>query len=117
MFMKTVECSWTINQSKTIEIDSIKKMTIRWFGPISLHIQLERPFCFPHYENTFFYSQSDLNPYKSVEVKSLKSNASKESDDFQTVKIRAHTPLQNQDEWSLSDAWLGKHKSKIYFFI
>ena len=52
-----------------------------------------------------------------MEVKSLKSNASKESDYFQTAKIRAHTPLQNQDEWSLSDAWLGKHKKYTIYMI
>ena len=52
-----------------------------------------------------------------MEVKSLKSEARSELDDLPLVKIRAHKSIQNQEEWSLADAWLGKHKKYTIYMI
>ena len=52
---------------------------------------------------------------ESVEVKSLKSDVRNDIGDLPLVKIRAHTPIQ--DQWSLSEAWLGKHKKYTIYMI
>ena len=44
--------------------ESIQKLTIRCLGPISIHIEFERPFGFRRYENPLFTFEAFLTPIK-----------------------------------------------------